>query len=267
MSTPTMTERPVIEPIEILREIELFRHDFFRWHLPRQIWPKTVTRKNQARLTPQEQQSFICAYSTFISSGFLGPFVAIHGDMSHMMHGFMGPVGAERFLPWHRVYLHVLEQHIQAYHPGLGIPYWDWTVDKAVPPWLQNYTPTMIVNGNPVQVVRQPGAANALPAPAAVSGALGSATFDAFESNLENIHNGIHVWVGGTMSIVSTAPADPVFWLHHCNIDRIWAKWEQNKPNLNPTLSGTAVTMDPWTTKEPQTRLTASLGYTYDVLP
>jgi tyrosinase len=52
------------------------------------------------------------------------------------------------------------------------------------------------------------------------------------------MHNGVHLWVGGiwdspgkkppytgTMTL-NTSLNDPVFWLHHANIDRIWAQWE-----------------------------------------
>jgi tyrosinase len=41
-------------------------------------------------------------------------------------------------------------------------------------------------------------------------------------------HNGVHDEVGGFggfMSGFDTAPLDPVFWLHHCNIDRLWEVW------------------------------------------
>lgn len=41
-------------------------------------------------------------------------------------------------------------------------------------------------------------------------------------------HNGVHGQVGGDggfMSDFDTAPLDPVFWLHHANIDRLWATW------------------------------------------
>jgi tyrosinase len=38
------------------------------------------------------------------------------------------------------------------------------------------------------------------------------------------LHNRVHVWIGGDMS-PSTSPNDPVFYLNHCNVDRIWEAW------------------------------------------
>ncbi|MEY2474008.1 MAG: tyrosinase [Actinomycetota bacterium] len=35
-------------------------------------------------------------------------------------------------------------------------------------------------------------------------------------------HNAVHGFVSGDMSDFATAGLDPVFWLHHCNIDRYW---------------------------------------------
>lgn len=40
-----------------------------------------------------------------------------------------------------------------------------------------------------------------------------------------SIHNRVHLWVGGSMT-PSTSPNDPIFFLHHCNIDRLWAQWQ-----------------------------------------
>ncbi len=46
---------------------------------------------------------------------------------------------------------------------------------------------------------------------------------------LENLpHNIIHTRIGGQngfMSFPDTAALDPIFWLHHCNIDRLWEVW------------------------------------------
>jgi tyrosinase len=52
--------------------------------------------------------------------------------------------------------------------------------------------------------------------------------------NGPQLHNLVHVWVGGLMAVVPMAPNDPVFFLHHCNIDRIWASW-QRRYFQNPT--------------------------------
>lgn len=56
--------------------------------------------------------------------------------------------------------------------------------------------------------------------------------------NLEsNPHNLVHVDVGGVnddqtvwglMSDPDIAALDPIFYLHHCNIDRMWAAWNEN---------------------------------------
>jgi tyrosinase len=45
------------------------------------------------------------------------------------------------------------------------------------------------------------------------------------------LHNRVHVWVGGSMRF-GTSPNDPVFFLHHCNCDRIWALWQICHPGV-----------------------------------
>jgi hypothetical protein len=94
-------------------------------------WPPPIflryPRKSQAQMTSQERERFLCAFSILISTrppdGFLGPFVDIH-DMDipvgmHYQHG------TPRFLPWHRIYLVLLERQLRSIHPDVYIPYWD----------------------------------------------------------------------------------------------------------------------------------------------
>jgi tyrosinase len=38
------------------------------------------------------------------------------------------------------------------------------------------------------------------------------------------LHNRVHVWIGGTMAS-TISPGDPVFFLHHCFVDKLWADW------------------------------------------
>jgi len=74
--------------------------------------------------------------------------------------------------------------------------------------------------------------------------------------NLEsNPHNQVHVDIGGAvsnqlwglMSDPGLAALDPIFYLHHCNIDRMWALWNA-AGNTNPTeanwLNGPVVSGD-----------------------
>lgn len=97
------------------------------------------------------------------------------------------------------------------------------------------------------------------------------------------LHNRVHVWVGGTM-LGMTSLNDPIFWLNHCNIDRQWAIWQLRHPaaekylpisgaptghNLNDTMVFFSEGPAPW----PETSTPASvvnhhaLGYRYDTDP
>jgi tyrosinase len=49
------------------------------------------------------------------------------------------------------------------------------------------------------------------------------------------LHNLVHRWVNGTM-ITMCSPNDPVFWLHHANIDRLWGDWQRIHPTTCPYL-------------------------------
>lgn len=65
------------------------------------------------------------------------------------------------------------------------------------------------------------------------------------------IHNNVHLWVAGgqpdgtnsgSMYWMSS-PNDPVFFLHHCNIDRLWAQWQEAHASegYHPTGQGAEV--------------------------
>ncbi|KAI8289636.1 Tyrosinase ustQ [Colletotrichum sp. SAR11_57] len=46
-------------------------------------------------------------------------------------------------------------------------------------------------------------------------------------------HTGGHYAIGGTMDDPSLSPGDPLFFLHHTNLDRIWWQWQaQNESRL-----------------------------------
>ena len=110
--------------------------------------------------------------------------------------------------------------------------------------------------------------------------------------NLEsNPHNLVHVYVGGSsadgltyglMSDPGLAGLDPIFYLHHANIDRMWAVWNGNAKNTNPTnpnwLNGPIAIGErefvmpmpdgsSWVYTPRQMSSLNTLNYTYDSLP
>jgi tyrosinase len=134
-----------------------------------------------------------------------------------------------------------------------------------------------------------------LPTSSEVDAALDEKDFDAdpwdrssagFRNRLEGwepfpgpgLHNRVHVWVGGDMA-PATSPNDPVFYLNHCNVDRIWESWLVRHgrtyvpgPLESPDLEGHRIgdAMDNLLTVQPVTPadvLDIAAFYTYDALP
>lgn len=219
-------------------------------------------RRDQSCLSETERARFLCAFNVLNQNGTFGQLVDIHADMSHRMHG------NPRFLPWHRIYLLKFEQALQAIHPDVTLPYWDWTKpsQQGIPGWLQSVTPTVVTPTRTISVIRSPGTSQDLELIASnTPAAMQASTFADFASQLEGVHNMVHVWVGGTMGSIPTAPADPMFWMHHANIDRLWWLWQESPKGQgkNPSLTGADAVMDPWPNTEADTRDITALGYTY----
>ena len=88
-----------------------------------------------------------------------------------------------------------------------------------------------------------------------------------------NPHDGVHQAIGGNMSIVELSARDPIFFLHHANIDRLWATWNR-RGNAN---SSEAMWRDfifdrnfassdgsPWNVGVRDAGSPPALGYRYD---
>jgi tyrosinase len=226
------------------------------------LFPKVCHRKDQATLTECEKSRFLCALQMINNDGTFGKLVDIHAEM-HMQHT------NARLLPWHRVFLHLFEEALHNYHPDVCVPYWDWTKssEQHFPDWLVGVLPTVHTPTRTINVVRSPGSDAQLASIASgAASAMTKTTYDTFSAPINGIHGSVHIWVGGTMSDASVSPADPVFWLHHANLDRLWWAWYNNPSagnHQNPALSGADAVMDPWTYNESDTRSIATLGYTY----
>ena len=225
------------------------------------LLPPHCKRKDQASLSDNEKQRYICAFNLINADGTLGQLVDIHNQM-HMQHT------NDRLLPWHRVFLLLFEEALHNYHPDVCVPYWDWTKpeEQHFPDWLATVLPTVVTPTKTINVTRAPQPDGNLASYVSGSAAAMALTsYNAFTSPINGIHGSVHVWVGGTMSNYDS-PADPVFWLHHANLDRLWWEWYGNPAagnHQNPPLTGVNAIFDPWTYTEPDVRNIISLGYKY----
>ncbi len=137
------------------------------------------------------------------------------------------------FLPWHRAYLYRFEQALQDQVPGVTLPWWDWTATRAVP---QSFAEDALPGGDPnplrrsrtlvtaadqrqgraviEETERQPGFGS-LPTPEQLDDVMNEENLMFFSDAMENLHDRVHVWVGGEMSEIVLRRVRCRFWVHH----------------------------------------------------
>ena len=232
-------------------------------------------RKNEAILTEAEKNAFKDTVKQLVASGAYNKIVNIHEDMKHdmhgRMHGMISKTGVQRFLGWHRAYLIEVEKEFQKINPSVNIPYWQWTKNQSFPEWLSDLLPQSLttLGGKVYNVTRNIGVNQpTLPTKKSIEDILKISDYTTFTLALEGwkpygAHNQVHVYVGGTMEEMYS-PADPVFWLNHAEIDRIWAIWQATHANGHPSLIGQPAIMDPWAYRYKDIAVTTELGYNYE---
>ena len=199
------------------------------------------------------------------------------------IHGLPLPISCTHnsplFLAWHRAYLYFFEKALQDRIPGVTLPWWDWTrhhdegipaayargrVDGRVNPLASSpIQPSGRANPSQRRTTRTPGPPNGLPSPAEIEQILENRDFLTFQNQLESVHGGVHIWVGGTMSAIPTAAYDPVFWAHHGMIDRLWYLWQLRHPGARMPSNLIDVALAPFPMTVRQTLDIPALGYEY----
>lgn len=129
------------------------------------------------------------------------------------------------FLAWHRGYIYYFERQLRAISGDskLVLPYWDYYTYAQLPaeftsPSTDNPLYVERVNTNVLQALSM----------AAFSSTVTNfqeGKSQAFEPIFESApHNQLHNLIGNAMADM-VSPNDPIFWLHHANVDRIWVSW------------------------------------------
>ena len=159
------------------------------------------------------------------------------------------------FLPWHRFYTYSLERIVRQVSgvADFTMPYWDYTSSDPArrgvvpeqfrlpddPLWGVLYRPnrtTLANTGQPIHL-NQPGDAMSVDDAMAKTSYNTVGSVQGFCRAIDSgIHGRIHTLVGNTrgMASVPYAGNDPLFFVHHANVDRMWASWNRNG-NKNPT--------------------------------
>jgi tyrosinase len=252
----------------------------------------TTHKDGRTNFIVAEQTAFKNAIVRMVEEGTYLGLTQHHTDMTHNMHGSMGEAGLYRFLAWHRRYLVEFERELQRVDAilrptateKLGIPYWRW--QDPIPAWMDGFLPASDPQTGlpppPRKDAPPPDKANAADVDTIVNqfalqhtGLAGENDYTRFTYGLEGwgrrpngtrlpAHNHGHAWIGGIMNNTSTSPTDPMFWLHHAEVDRLWEIWRQANPTPGPLLSGSDRTMDPWSESYDDLLDIAALGYAYD---
>ncbi|MFY9822349.1 MAG: tyrosinase family protein [Thermoanaerobaculia bacterium] len=143
--------------------------------------------------------------------------------------------GTLEFLTWHRIFLFYFEKTLQASagNPSLHLPYWDYTDPTQVQLPAQ-FATKALPDGKPNPLYderRRSQTVKLDPSMTNIDNLLKDDVFDDFSGELEQQpHGTTHCAVGPgcpypLMGDVPVAGTDPIFWLHHANIDRIFECW------------------------------------------
>jgi len=245
-----------------------------------------MIRKNIYSLTPAE----ITAIKTGIAAMKALPVTnktswayqaAIHGTtLSNNLPSWNScQHGTQFFYSWHRMYLYFFERILRAKSGSadLTLPYWNYQTNAALHPDYRNSAAgNTLYDGTRNSSINNGGSLGPGPM-TSINNALNHIPFYDFQGAIEGPHGSIHVAIGGNMGAVNRAATDPVFWLHHSNIDRLWEAWlrkcgGRSNPTdatwLNKTYTffdenGTAVNM----TGSQVVSTASSLNYRYDFPP
>lgn len=189
-----------------------------------------MIRKSFTDLSADERDALGHALNGVFDSNLVNSNATLHDD--NFYNGIhWGPA----FLPWHRDFLRKFEVAMQAFEPSVNLPYWDWTDADSrsleVEPWLSFFGGRSNSGGlfDHWDYVRNNTPNGTLPTYADIVTELEATTFLEFRALETGSHRPGHVWTGGSMAS-GKSPLDPLFYLHHCNLDRLWSIWQLNNP-------------------------------------
>ena len=198
----------------------------------------TRQRKEYRDFTNLERQIFRRALAELINSGDWQLLVEFHRIYTEDAHNGCF------FLPWHRLYIFMVESMLRRYEPTVTLPYWDWTRDSNDPAmssvwrrrWMGSATiPTNSLSSLGIQrdfTSGVSGSLNGFPSWSMIEQSVNHDFWPIFAQELERLHSLVHINIGGQMLNLALAPLDPVFYLHHTFVDYLWYTRQTSRNNV-----------------------------------
>lgn len=252
--------------------------------LPQGATPPIRHRKNVGQLSTRQFRWLRQGYKVLMGISDNRGYqyhAGVHGLPLQFCQHHNPPGSYSLFLPWHRAYLYVFERAMRDQVPEAMVPWWNWTSPasrtRGIPTAFAQRTvggqpnplfqapvpPVARIAGRPRRTTRQPGSPGELPTPQLIDQILSLGDFRDFSEQLEDVHDGIHGWVGGTMGIIAWAAYDPIFWSHHAMIDRLWAIWQVRHAAVTLPAAFLNQALPPFPLTVGETLSTQALGYDY----
>lgn len=142
------------------------------------------------------------------------------------------------FWAWHRMYLYWFERIVRKFS-GMydwALPYWDWAnpAQRQLPPAFRNPGSALFDASRNAPMNDGTGAINSSIG-TAVTTAFTNLDYFLAQSAINGPHGSVHIAIHGNMCCFTSAALDPIFWLHHSNVDRQWNLWlAQGGGRTNP---------------------------------
>jgi tyrosinase len=215
-------------------------------------------RKNAVKLTAEERDRFIQALGTLNDRGY-GAFSSFR--LTHVAQSMAEAHTYAAFTAWHRAYLLDLERALQEIDAGVALPYWRfdeparalfepefmgmapddpnagqtvqfpaghplefWRTDEAMDPIERRAD--FDIDGAPEWHMSSTGPVGVIPQDETMKLGGPSDLYALFRRYEQSPHGPAHTSFEGPVNWPPTAAKDPLFFLLHANIDRLWALWQ-----------------------------------------
>ena len=133
------------------------------------------------------------------------------------------------FLAWHRVYIHYFENAVRTItgESKFTLPYWNYNdpAQRKLPEAFADPTSALYEKSRHKDINKRTVEIESIQMDEDDSLYVNPQSYENFGAYLElHPHSDFHFQIGGIAAPTGTSAQDPIFWMNHNNLDRLWAK-------------------------------------------